>query len=238
MSSRHHALSGITAIPVFFAVDFDDASEPRFRSAFVPRLGYQAHRLLLSVPAARGKLMYQVAPPTSGNVDAILKRVQDVVTNDLATTRRLSEVRTRRHLLNERIELVRYYMRGAAEAASDLADFNSVFMSKIMNVIFGQATLFVNLRRIRPAMALHMVEIWSQRRTIQAMLPSIGDMLEARTGIAARRLAKISESNLFWRICKACGQRNRLADSRTNCEWCGARLDPLSDAAEFEDCVR
>jgi hypothetical protein len=237
MSWKLRKVTRTPFVPVFLVVDFDDASDARFRSTYMPTLRSMGSRLTLAVRVERGALMYQSPPPSSRDIDTLLRQARHAVLNDLAALRRVG-LRTHKHLLDQRVEMVRGYMHDSASVASDLADFNALFMAKIVNRVFGYSILFMNLRRLRPIVAPEMAALWKNRQVVQRALAVSLNRLEERLGIPAARLVQYRPDGWFWIICTSCSHRCRLLGRDSECPSCGRDLGPISDAADFEASVR
>jgi hypothetical protein len=155
---------------VFFLVDYDLDNDRRYRRACLPSPSTQAGVLTIAAPAEQrpsGRLMCDEPPPTPVQLQRLASRLDGWVRCEL----RAVTAKPRRQALHRmaagNLHELHQTLVSAAAVARNLADFNSIVLSRIINLHLGLPTLFLPGTAAWRAMSADLAQVWSRREEIR-----------------------------------------------------------------------
>lgn len=208
-------IEDIYSIPtaqVYLIVDYDDCADRRFRTANFPDVTRKngVFSLTGNVPRhVHGAPMWTVTKPSQNLLDNLLNQIQNSVEQQLAIIRKAGICRyylDYRDRVRANIDRVSAIAREAYQLASTYAEFNSFFVSKIVNQCWNQRISFVPGHELQTHLAPAKKWIFEHASQIQDQI------IQARSEIiqcgykCSLNQSQDSETHL-WYYCKECQRR-------------------------------
>jgi uncharacterized protein Usg len=213
-------------VQIYLVVDYDIADESRFRTAYYPDASRKRGLFNLSnriPPGYLNKPMYKIPKPAEDQVESWLALVKSSVSKELTYLRRNQLDEKKYNALFANLREVEEYVWQAYGRADSFADFNSFFLSELVNSCFSLPVLFVRGSQIHKWFA----------KTWRFLLENLRKIDDAeRFAIERIRSAGIRMKHSkdpamfpFWYFCDVCDERVRLRhdtnqEVRGRCSGC------------------
>jgi hypothetical protein len=214
-------------VQIYLIVDYDVADESRFRTVHYPDASRKKGMFNLSyaIPSMYlNKPMYKIPKPTKDQVESWLALVRSSISKELAYLRRNHLDEKKYNTVFGNLQEIEKYVWQAYARADSFADFNSFFLSKLVNSCFSLPVLFIRGNQMHK---------WFTK-TWQFLLDNLHKIDDAeRFAIERIRSAGISTKHRkdvatfpFWYLCEVCDERVRLRYDTTQevqgvCSACG-----------------
>lgn len=199
-----NALNGLLGgayAEVFFLVDYDLNDDRRYRRATLPSLHSRTGTWTASAPPPRvpAAWMTREDAPAMRFVNQLEVNVRRWASQQISSLPRSAGRAGLRRRAEENLTTIVGALEKAAANARDLADFNAIFLSWIVNEVLGLPTLFISGTAALPQIAGHIEALWHARAA-----------LSRAAGVAP-----------LWRRC-TCGGRLAPDETIPCCGNCGA----------------
>lgn len=213
---------------IYLIVNYDVAEDVRFRTAHYPDANRKDGVLDLSskIPGEFfHKPMFAVPKPSEPLVVSWFQSIRSAISQELVFLRRAGLREKKTNILYERLQMLEELTWSAHSRATSFADFNSYFLSQVINSGFGLPTLFVrgnelqalyknsyeffinNLRRLREAenqaieaIASAGISLKYQKHELRFPIWYFCDMCSSRVTMTYATESKV------WGECTDCGR--------------------------------
>lgn len=210
LAAQLETVHKMNTVELFLLVDDDDASDRRFKTAHLPdpcRRGGSATLSAANSYKYRGRAMWSVPLPSMTQLDNWLK----IIERYAATYKSCNHIEHQ-----QRLHIIESDIQESWNRASSLADFNAIFLSRLVNLRWGLPTIFVPISKTRRYFRSAYIELLSyQKKTSSHILSSD---LETGNGLLQRP---------FWAICSQCGYRYSLVSGSMDINYCPICSTPL-----------
>ena len=196
---------GGTPSQLFSVLDYDVASDRRYRHAIFPspilRDGYYSASIRKPYDS-RLLLMSREVRPHRQAVEDIITAIEQISLQDAAMIKRIQlEGWSTAEVLRQRLAMVRNYLTDAWSQSSRLSQMNAVLLSKLINLYFELPIAFVEGHRVLRLMGEHCEYIWNRRRLLFTECRIVASALE-ESGLTVRRtLVPDATWVPFWAVC-------------------------------------
>lgn len=212
---------GIKASIVFLLIDSDVASDKRLRSCSIPDVDREFGRLFLNAPVPDHCSSIPVATvqgPSSQTVDLWMDKLHAFIKHNLAILYRQGIPLHRKYTIWEHYNKVKEELYEALKVSESLSDFNTAFLSRILNVEWNMPISFFPQTDVAPVLVGHYRTILSKYGSIISASKEVVRDLRKRGLQIKDNLEMDSESFPFWLLCKTCHGRISLRSTSDN-EW-------------------
>lgn len=191
---------------VFFLLDYDIASDNRFRVAHFPsrmaKNGYWTIAIQGTKPFSN-KAMFSIPPPNLQWLDDVFSQVHAHVLQELVVS---SDSHIRRRKLEDNIDFCRGLAELSLQHSKSLTEFNSFFISLLVNRHWNLPTIFMPGHEALKRCDDHFIFLWDLSTDIYKAKIKAAELMDAY-GFSVRESLIGSQNQLnFWMICE-CGER-------------------------------
>lgn len=191
---------------VFFLLDYDIASDNRFRVAHFPsryiKNGYWPIRVQ-GIKQFSNKAMFSVPRPNEKWLDEVFSEIRAHVLQEITGSVGFP---IGRRELDDNISLCNEIARLALESSESLTEFNSFFFSLLVNCYWNLPTLFLPGHKALKKAEDHFIFLWDSSRDIYQAKISAAKLMDTY-GFQIRDTLIGSQDQLnFWILCQ-CGER-------------------------------
>lgn len=214
---------------IFFLVDCDAASDSRMRSTVLPDASRRRRELRLSTPvprSLRNKAVAVLAPPSDEATHHLLAALNAHANAYAPSLQERFGVAP--HIASD-LGVLEQDITHAYAAATSLAEFSGIFLSRLINLHWALPTVFLPQSRVVPHLHSQLVdslrlmpELASASQSAAARLQRHGYHISDKLPLAVDRPA-------LWIVCRQCGTRTdaTLGGDTTvtgDCRGCGATV--------------
>jgi hypothetical protein len=237
--NRELAQQAYPAVEVFILVDYDAGSDKRFGLSAYPDLDSRNGVLSMSarVPKSdRDILMCYVQKPSEEQISDWLMRIQEIMRRDLAAIGHIRCKRGARDAFARTFAELSELSRDAQARALTLADFNAIFLSKLVNSCWGLRTLFIPGHAVMSHLKPQMEYLLSQYPMIVEAVTRARAILETAGIEISQSVGPQPNVAPLWYICGTCHGRVALASKDDTligvgqCRKCGVEYQLLRAA--------
>lgn len=217
---------------VYMIVDYDVAEERRFRVSHFPDVDARHGSISLSsIPksAASNTLMCFIRKPTSEMVSRWLSLITDSLRRNIAHLRSKGISETQPGDFNRHLRDLEQDIWKAYEAASNMCEFNAIFMSRVVNLRWGMPTAFFSLMQVASHMTEYFEFLLAEYPRLVELTDRVIESLQAEQVAISDTLRLSLDLFPFWYICEACRSRVRLEliraarlKAKGHCSSCGS----------------
>jgi hypothetical protein len=201
---------------VFFLLDYDVNTDRRYRHALLPSLSSRDGQHTLSAPPTsqqRPRLSYTEAAPDQAFLNRLIELLHEYSTQDLALIRKTQfQSSFNRRELAGKSSIVAGHLRFAFGKAATLAEANSMFLSRIVNLELGLPTIFLPGAQALLGITDHVLYLWERVNEYYEACDAAIQINDEGDERAEKYSGRPSDRSLapFWAPCAADGSRVAL----------------------------
>lgn len=197
----------ICTVQIFLVVEADDARDSRMRWAAIPDLTRRNGELMVGCGLSRRtarRIAASLPPPDDHQLALTDRKLGDHCKEHLRMLG-VSRFGNSAAFLRENLTCISEDLSAAQATAQSLSDFNTTWLSRLVNRRWGLPTLFVQYSVIAPYLG----------KCIRATAAHLASRGHHRDG--------------FWLVCSSCGSRiraevNGVGDTTEECPACSRRI--------------
>jgi len=191
---------------VFFLLDYDVASDNRFRVAHFPSQATKNGYWTIAIQDVKpfsNKTMFSVPPPSPQWLDDVFSQIHTHMLQEIAVT---SNSLISRRKLEDNIDFCRELARLSLQHSKSFTEFNSFFISLLINRYWCLPTIFIPGHEVLKKCDDHFIFLWDSSADIYKAKIKAAELMD-EYGFLVRGSLIGSQSQLnFWIICE-CGER-------------------------------
>jgi len=192
-------------VQVFLIVDYDLNNDRRYRHAMIPSLSSHTGYASLCAPPLRkdeAVLIFGEKKPSEKDLPQLIQPLHDHTAHDLAIIRQVCGVtESNRYRLAERQAIIREHLLFSLRNGTTLADVNSIFLSRVANLLLGLPTIFVPGSLALRALTEHLEYLWSISGLYNHACRKVAAELEGIGVIISSSLVLAENVAPFWVVC-------------------------------------
>lgn len=199
---------------LYLSIDYDEASETRFNRVKYPdalRLKKQFYLSDNISSSSKYDLMFKIGMPNEKDFFESINTLEELIKENISTLEKLnSTLGLQTSLIIERWEKIKPDILSIFQKSSSLTEFNSGFLSYVVNNIFGYSVCFFSGSK---AVQLYKKEILDFSISNINLNQSINDaisVLEKNNIKSTFKKLKNSDSQL-WAYCSSCKRRHAIS---------------------------
>ena len=202
--------SNLNVCLALLIVDWDVAGDKRLRKARIPDVERREGFLSLSSHVPKkdfGKVQYTINKPLIEEIDEWTRLLERFVDHNVALLYRNNISQICKGSIRERIRIIRQELLEAHARSRNLAEFNSIFMSRIINIYWKLPTIVWQMSKVSPLLT----------ECYESLLPLYKDACHyssevvadiRKAGININENMVLSPNSFpFWYICQHCQER-------------------------------
>lgn len=204
-----------TVVPIYLIVDQDDATDRRFRVAHFPDFRRKNGTLYLS--GIQGSLrksqqMWQVEKPPEETLESWITQLRHSVHQMASVTRSYlgkEKFALLQGTIHENLAKLEILVRTAYSDSSSLAELGAMFLSKLVNGVWGNGTLFVQAHSLQGYLFPAISWILERQKHISEAI-SIASLGIEEAGFKTGFLRAHDNDTQIWFNCEVCSSRATL----------------------------
>ncbi|GAP13225.1 hypothetical protein LARV_00976 [Longilinea arvoryzae] len=210
VAEKLSGINGSKPAQIYIIVDYDVAEDSRFRVSHYPTPNMEGGSYILSGVVNKidyDKPIWMISKPDKDLIKKWLQHLRILLHQELQFLRKHNINENRFGTLQQHLQDVEEVIWQAYDCAATLAEFNAIFLSKIVNNYWGLPTLFI------PGHKLHRVMREAFELCIE-LLPKINELANEGIKFYTERNIYIktkssNNSNIFpiWYLCQKCNRR-------------------------------
>jgi len=209
LSSRH----GIFPCQIYLIVDYDMAEDKRFRISHFPDIERRDGSLILSslVPSrSLNRINLAVEKPSKQRIEEWMLSLRTLLRRDLSILRGMGIVERMSGQIRNRLEMIEQEIWEAYNRSSNLAEFNAIFLSRIVNLHWKMPVAFISSMAAVPTMRVCYEYLLQLYPDMVNILNKILSVLQANGIFISSNLKLKPDDFPFWYLCQKCFVRTSL----------------------------
>lgn len=237
-----HARIDIPTPQLYIGIDYDIASDNRFRAAHFPdtTCGDGTVTLAGAVPSLYNqRTMYSVPKPPKTLIAHWLSTLRDSIHRNLALLRKDNLAPLLKGWPTDNLDTVEHIVWRAYGLSNTLADFNAIFSSIVVNEYWRCPVAFVFSHELQPCLRKGYTFLLDNEKAIKHHWNQALAFF-SQHGIKSKLHPFNDEDTLIWSLCPQCATRNifrrhSATTFQAECSYCHRKnaFHPGGDYAEF-----
>lgn len=234
VSQKLRRSHNIQPAQIFIIVDFDVVEDKHHRVSYFPDIERRQGVFRISAPLSTesfDRVQYAVKKPSQDCINEWFRLLERYVDHNLTVLYRGGISHYERNQLYKNLELIENEIREAYDRATNLSEFDTIFMSRILNLHWKLPIAFFPLSKVAPFLMQCYEYLLKQYPRMVEISHSIVDKFQSKGVNISNSLRLNMDTFPFWYICENCSSRLPLKLNstsplivETHCRNCGKHL--------------